>query len=99
MPLTLPSNSAPAIVTVSSKSTKGKKRTGNNDHTSTANKQARVHTGGTNSKASSSTGGTSNTCRATVATEEEDLASHGDDVVIEDETMSANESEAELGKI
>jgi hypothetical protein len=30
-----------------------------------------------------------------VATEEEDLASHGDDVVIEDETMSANESEAE----
>jgi hypothetical protein len=39
-----------------------------------------------------------------VATEEEDLALHGDDVVIEDETMSANESkaessEAELGKI
>ena len=38
------------------------------------------------------------------ATKEEDLASHRDDVVIEDETMSANESEvesseAELGKI
>jgi hypothetical protein len=33
-----------------------------------------------------------------VATEEEDLASHGDNVVIEDETInnsSANESEAE----
>ena len=39
-----------------------------------------------------------------MATEEEDLALHGDDVVIEDETMSGNESqaessEAELGKI
>lgn len=49
-------------------------------------------------------GGTSNTHHATVATKEEDLVSQGDDVVIEDETMSANESEvesseAELGKI
>ena len=30
-----------------------------------------------------------------MATEEEDLASHGDDIVIEDETMSTNESKAE----
>ena len=88
----------------SSKSTKGKKCTGNTNRTSTANKWARVNTGGTSSKASDSAGGTSNARRATVATEEEDLALHGDDVVIEDETMSANESkaessEAELGKI
>jgi hypothetical protein len=70
------------------------------DTTSTTNKQVRVDSDAAGSKTSSDLGGTSNQpsrC-ATVTTEEED-ASHGDDVEIEEtHNSSVNKSESESSK-
>jgi len=86
---------------------KGKRRTVSTDATSTTGKQVRIESNATGSRTSSESGGTSNQLnhRATVATEEEDAALHGDDVVIEETNNSsgkesdAESSEAELGKL
>ena len=86
---------------------KGKKCAISTDTTSTTNKRARVDSDAAGSRTSSNLGGTSNqpSRRATVATEEEDAASHGNDVEIEQShNSSANESEsesseAELGEL
>jgi hypothetical protein len=86
---------------------KGKKCAIGTDTTSTTNKRARVDSDAAGSKTLSDLGGTSNQLShcATVATEEEDAASHGDDVEIEEtHNSSVNESEsesseAELGEL
>jgi hypothetical protein len=85
---------------------KGKKR-GVSTDTSAANKWARVDGNAAGLVLPGNSGGTASgqpSCRATVATEEEDAASHGDDVVREDvidsstDESEAESSEAELGK-
>jgi len=82
----------------SKRNNKGKKRAIGADTTSTTNKRARVDSDAVGSKTPSDLGGTSDqpSRHATVATEEEDAASHGNDVEIEEiRNSSANESESE----
>ena len=91
----------------SKQNNKGKKCAIGTDTISTINKWARVDTDAAGSKTPSDLGGTSNqpSCHATVATEEEDAVSHGNDMEIEEthnSSVSESESEsseAELGEL
>lgn len=90
----------------SKRNNKGKKRAIGTDTTSTINKRARVDSNAAGSQTPSDLGGTNQPSRrATVVTEEEDVASHGNDMEIEethDSSASESESEsseAELGEL